>query len=112
MATYRLFPITTAVPDEGALTPSPLRVTPNPVVAGAAVSLRFTLPRAGAVRLEIFDVSGRLLATPLDAVQDAGEHLVLWTGRDGLGQRVAPGVYFARVAGPGLARTEKIVVIR
>lgn len=112
MATYRLFPITTAVPDEGALTPSPLRVTPNPVLAGAAVSLRFTLPRAGAVRLEIFDVSGRLLATPLDAVQDAGEHLAHWTGRDGLGQRVAPGVYFARVAGPGLARTEKIVVIR
>lgn len=115
MATYRLFPIVSGAPDGGdgaVAAPGALRVTPNPVAPGAAVTLRFTLPRAGAARVQVFDVNGRLRATPFEGPLEAGERRAEWNGRDDLGHAVAPGVYFARLTAPGLVRTEKFVVVR
>ncbi|HEX7878520.1 MAG TPA: immunoglobulin domain-containing protein [Candidatus Eisenbacteria bacterium] len=76
--------------------------------AGSAARLAWTLPIAMSVRLDIFDVQGRRLATLAEGPHEAGRHESDWQGTpDG---RVPPGIYFARLSGSGAIVTTKVVV--
>jgi len=61
---------------------------------GGAI-LRFALAEGADVRLQVFDVSGRLLTTLVDGYRPAGEHEVAWDGSTSTGP-MPSGVYFAR----------------
>ena len=50
-----------------------------------ATTLRFGLHRPGDVRLEIFDVEGRLVSRLVDTYMPAGEHRARWTGHNDQG---------------------------
>ena len=65
---------------------------------GGAI-LRFALADGADVRLQLFDVSGRLLTTLVDGYRSAGEHEVAWDGGSSHGP-MPSGVYFARVQTP------------
>lgn len=72
----------------------PHRIEPNPSSADAAIV--FTLPQAGAVDVDIFDVQGRVVATlARRKALEAGEHRLLWQPEDG--RPVSPGQYFVRL---------------
>ena len=83
---------------------------PNP--ARAAVTLRFALPKAGPVRLTLMDLSGRTVETLVNASLDAGAHQVAWTAVGLSGERLAAGVYFARLQAAGFTRTTRLVLMR
>jgi len=65
---------------------------------GGAI-LRFTLADDEGVRLDVFDVAGRKLATLVDGVERAGLHEIAWDGANTAGGEHA-GVYFARMITP------------
>ncbi len=69
---------------------------PNPF--NPVTNIAFTVP-AGAenATLRIYDVSGRLVATLVDEPMPAGAHSVVWDGTNRDGERLASGVYFARL---------------
>ena len=69
-------------------------VAPNPV--SGEIVLRYTLPAAGRVRLAVYDVAGRFIASPVDALEVEGRHVVRWDGRDARGSAMPAGTYFAR----------------
>jgi hypothetical protein len=69
-----------------------LRATPNPARAGQA--LDFTLRTAGAVRIAIHDVAGRLVRTFEPGTLPAGPHRIAWDGLGADGARLAPGIFF------------------
>src|SRR5262249_39714554 len=54
--------------------------SPNPAPRGA--SFRLALPRAGSVRLALYDPLGRRVRTLLDASTPAGETSLRWDGAD------------------------------
>ena len=84
---------------------------PNPF--NPSTTIRYELANAGGrVRLQIFDVSGRLVKTLVDEVQGAGENSVRWEGRDDSGRRVATGAYFYRLTSPGFTQTRKMVMLK
>jgi hypothetical protein len=83
---------------------------PNPF--GQATTLVFSLAKPGAVRLDIVDAGGRLVAILVDAHLAACRHEFTWAGRTASGQLAPAGVYFARLAAPGNARTERVVLVR
>lgn len=83
---------------------------PNPF--GARTTLAYSLERAGAVRLSIFDAAGRRLVTLVDGVQPAGRHLVVWDGREANGREAASGVYVTRLESAGETRTRAIHLMR
>jgi hypothetical protein len=84
-------------------------VRPNPFIH--RTELDFMVPATSRVICSVYDVSGRLLGTILDATYPAGEHRVAWEGRDLAGRRMAAGVYFLRLqAGPGTS-TRKVVML-
>jgi hypothetical protein len=97
-----------AAPRRLALAPA----LPNPTTAGAV--LRFVLPagRRRGVRLELYDVHGRLVRRLVDAPLAGGMHRLGWDGRDQEGRRLAAGVYFVRLASTGEVRTTKLTVLR
>lgn len=89
------------------------RLRNNPVHSGYA-TVTFSLAQNDRVEIVLFDVAGRRVRTLAERMFKAGEHELLWDGRDDAG-RVAPrGVYFTRVryAGSGFERTSKLTILR
>ncbi len=82
---------------------------PNPTREGG--TLRFRLPAAQKVQLALFDTAGRRIARLADGVLPAGDHAIRWDRLDARGQRVAPGVYRARLEAGGTVRTLDVVLL-
>ena len=89
--------------------PEALRFWNAPNPASAGTTLHWVLPRAGAVRLRLYDVAGRQLASLVDEVQSAGHHQAVW---DVGALSRADGIYFARLSTAGESRTRVIIVRR
>jgi flagellar hook assembly protein FlgD len=75
--------------------------------------IRYSISARGRVRLKIYDVSGRLVRTLVDRVQDpvATGYEVTWDGTRNAGGRAGSGVYFYELDSPGFAATRKLVLI-
>lgn len=83
---------------------------PNPF--NPATTIRFALPRGAAVRLGIYGLDGRLVATLVDGHRTAGVHEIVWRGTDGAGRGVASGTYFCRLQADGITEVRKMVLTR
>ncbi|MGD9402047.1 MAG: FlgD immunoglobulin-like domain containing protein, partial [bacterium] len=81
---------------------------PNP--SPGATTIAFAVPsNEAAVRIEIFDVMGRLTTTLVDETFDPGVHTVGWDGEDNRGRVVAPGLYFVRMQASGFSGVTKVI---
>jgi hypothetical protein len=88
-------------PDRFALLPN----FPNPVVGHT--TLRYTLPDDEHVRLTVYDLLGRQIATLVEERQRAGRYEIAFDAG-----RLPSGMYFARLMGEGRVQTQRIVVVR
>lgn len=110
VVTLRAFPSSTT--DATEVLPTALAflpARPNPI--GEGTTLRFELPRAQRVSLQIFDLSGRRVAGLAEGLREAGRHDVRWNATDDHGVRVGAGLYFARFSTPGLERSQRLIVL-
>jgi hypothetical protein len=88
-----------------------LAAFPNPAALGTR--LRFSVPRPGAARLEIFDSAGRRVRQLLDDPDGSGAGRVAWwNGRDDRGTALPSGAYFARLSWDGGSRTTRVTLVR
>ncbi len=87
----------TAAPDQAsALRFRVLDNTPNPF--STMTSIRFELPAATEVDIDLFDVTGRHVRSLAQGTRYlSGIHAVPWDGRSADGRRAAAGVYYYRV---------------
>ena len=90
---------------------------PNPFHAGSeAVLLSYVLGQDASVKVSIYTLLGDLvreLSLPSGGVGGAsGLNEVRWDGRNGKGEVVRPGVYVARIEGPGVSEQVKVGVLR
>ncbi len=83
---------------------------PNPF--NPNTTIRFGLLEAGSVELIIFDILGQKIRTLVRDHYPAGDHLVIWDGRNDLGRPVASGVYFYRLVNPGFKQVRKMMLIK
>jgi flagellar hook assembly protein FlgD len=72
-----------------------LFVRPNPMNPKADIV--FTLSQSGAVRVGIYDLRGRLVATIQNGNLSAGQHSIPWEGSTASGNHAASGLYFVKV---------------
>jgi flagellar hook assembly protein FlgD len=49
------------------------------------------------VTLEIYNIKGQLVKTLVNEVLPAGEHSIIWDGRDSSGNRVSSGIYLYKL---------------
>ena len=83
---------------------------PNPFNPHTMV--RYALPEAQQVRLEIYDLLGQKVRTLVDGAQPPGSYRLVWDGRNDRGLAVASGVYFYRLKTPQFRHTRKMLLLR
>jgi len=90
--------------------PGFLSAGPNP--STGPVAIRYDLPSAASVVMEIFDPSGTLVRRFMQGSQPSGSHVVQWDGDDQAGRAVASGVYMTRVVVDGRVMQGRVVLTR
>jgi hypothetical protein len=83
---------------------------PNPF--NPVVRLHYTTARAGRVRLNVHDVTGRRVIRLVDESQGRGPHEATWDGRDARGSRVSSGIYFVSMRAGDSVQTVKVILAR
>jgi Zn-dependent metalloprotease len=68
---------------------------PNPF--NPETHIRYSLPTTSDIQVTIYDLHGRVVSQLVSGTWAAGEHVILWDGKDGAGKRVSSGVYFYKL---------------
>lgn len=106
-----------AVEDEGMLypvEPGGYLLEPNyPNPFNPRTTIHYALPEPVAVRLAIYDTTGRLVRLLQDDERrPAGQYRVAWDGRGNDGREVASGVYYCRMSSDGFSATKIMTLAR
>lgn len=91
---------TPAVPHHLSLSAYPNPFNPNTV-------LSFDVPASSRVQLAVYDITGRLVKTLADRVYSEGSYRVEFNGAN-----LPSGIYFARMSGKDLSKTQKLVLLK
>ena len=83
---------------------------PNPF--NPSTTIVFGVPLASRVSLRIYDASGRLVRSLLDASVPAGIQAQVWNGTDDQGRPAASGIYIAQFRSPGTSQSKKLTLVR
>jgi len=59
------------------------------------------------MRVDVFDLQGRLVSSLLDGMQESGKHEIAFDG-----SALASGTYFVRLNSTTTTRTEKILMLK
>ncbi len=97
------------LPSQGA-TGFDLASEPNPFSDNTR--LTFSVSRQQSAKLQVLDVTGRVVRTLVDGPVAAGSSDVRWDGRDASGTHVAGGVYFFRLTTAEGQKTVKSTYLR
>jgi hypothetical protein len=108
-------PLVVGVDTDGSTTPVAFtrlfQNSPNPF--NPQTTVRYQLHDKALVKLQIFDVSGKLVRTLVDDVQELGQYSITWDGSAENGREVSSGVYWARMSTSlGFTSATKMVVLK
>ncbi|MBN1480665.1 T9SS type A sorting domain-containing protein [candidate division KSB1 bacterium] len=81
---------------------------PNPF--NPATTIVYRVQDRDRVRLQIFDLSGRIVNTLVDDDQEPGEYTIVWNGVDVDGIRTASGLYFCKLVVGDISVTKKMIL--
>ncbi|MBD3234790.1 MAG: T9SS type A sorting domain-containing protein [candidate division Zixibacteria bacterium] len=84
-----------------------LRIGNDPNPFNPTTSIEFILPAQANVKLEIYDIMGRMVATLADGAYGAGEHSVVWDASD-----YSSGVYFYRLEAGDEVVTKRMTLLK
>jgi hypothetical protein len=83
---------------------------PNPF--NPETVIKFSLPEDSKVTLRIYNVLGQVVNTLVDQALPAGNHSVIWDGKNEQGTDVASGVYFYRLKATSYESIMKMTLLR
>jgi hypothetical protein len=85
-----------------------LSIPRNPT--GPSAGIEYTMPALGHLRVDVFDVRGRVVRTLVDRIVGARTGTVTWDGRNEADAPVSSGIYFIRASALGQVATTKILL--
>ncbi len=83
---------------------------PNPF--NPTTTLSFTLAEFGPASLTIYNAKGQLVRQLADSAYTAGQHYLLWDGRDTMGRPVSSGLYFYRLQTKDFSQSHKMILMK
>ncbi len=83
---------------------------PNPF--NPRTVIRFALPEASPVSIDIYNIAGQKVAQISDDYFKAGYHAISWDGTDDAGNPLATGVYFYRIKAGDFTETRKMALLK
>ncbi len=88
-------------------------IYPNPCSCSASIPFYVGGLSAIDVRIEVYDMHGRVISVVTDVPMNPGNHVVSWDCRDGAGTLVPSGIYFCRgVTNTGNSDSARLVILR
>ena len=92
---------------------SPVRLGPNiPNPFNPETRIRFFLAAQMPVKLAVYDLSGRLVTVLAAGAYAAGEHWVVWRGRDEREREAPSGIYVYRLEAGGTSASGKMLLLK
>jgi hypothetical protein len=83
---------------------------PNPF--NPETDIRYGLPEAGHVRLDVYNILGQRIVTLVNEKQEAGYKSVTWNGRDERGTHLSSGIYFYALRVGHFSETRKMILTK
>jgi len=83
---------------------------PNPF--NPQTEIKFSLPQNSKVKLEIFNVLRQKVKTLIDQDMPAGNHIVVWDGKNDCGEEVASGIYFYWIKAGSFTKSAKMSLLK
>ncbi len=83
---------------------------PNPF--NPETTIAYSLPTTGITTLKIYNLKGQVVRTLVNDVREAGQHSVVWNGKDDKGNRVGSGMYFYRLTSDQKTITRKMLLAK
>lgn len=83
---------------------------PNPF--NPTTTIGFSLPTAGKVRLDIYNILGQKVRTLIETEKPAGMHQVIWNGTDDHGVSVASGIYLYKIEATSFREVKRMVFLK
>jgi hypothetical protein len=77
-----------------------------------STTIRFSIANGGYGKLDVFDISGKLVKTLVNGNVNAGNHSVTWNRTDNNNEKVSGGVYFYKLTVGNETVTRKIVAVK
>ena len=84
---------------------------PNPF--NPSTTINFTVPtNLSDVKINVFDINGKLINTLVDASFTSGTYSVVWNGDDANGNKVSAGIYMYNLTSNETSITNKMILIK
>jgi hypothetical protein len=83
---------------------------PNPF--NPTTNIEFAIPQRQSVKLEVYDILGRLVTTLANSDMPAGTYKVIWNGKDSNGLSVATGLYLYRLQAGSFTSVKKMLMLK
>jgi hypothetical protein len=83
---------------------------PNPFNPSTTIS--FSIPNDSEIELNIYNIKGQKVKQLVSDQFSAGEHSVIWNGKDNNGKQVDSGVYFYRLQTPSESYVKKCMLLK
>jgi len=83
---------------------------PNPF--NPSTTIEFSLERASRVRLQVFNILGRVVVNLHEGMLAAGPHAIVWDGRDESGESVSTGIYLYRLEAADYTQSKKMMLLK
>ncbi len=80
---------------------------PNPF--NPTTTIRYALEASSEVTLKVYNTLGQEVITLVSAQRNAGQHSVVWDGRNAQGEHVASGIYIYRLVAGDYVQTRKLM---
>lgn len=78
---------------------------PNPF--NPVTNISYSLPKAGYVKISVFDISGREIQTVVNEFKNAGTHIVSFNASD-----LSSGLYFYKMTAAGYSETKSMILLK
>ncbi len=84
--------------------------SPNPFISTTSIS--FELTETSNTTIEIFDLSGRKIATLVNSVLSSGNHSIEWNGHTSNNEEASAGLYLCRIISGNTVETSGLCLLR
>ncbi|HEX9933966.1 MAG TPA: hypothetical protein VGB38_02115, partial [bacterium] len=100
-------------PVSNSATPAAFSVSQNfPNPFNAETVIRYGIPAPDRVTVEVCDIHGNRIAVLEDAFKNAGNHAVIWEGKDCRGQAAASGIVLCRIRAGEYQKTIRMLLLK
>jgi hypothetical protein len=83
---------------------------PNPF--NPVTKIAYHVPHESEVTIRVYDATGRIVTTLVDAVVQPGRHEATWNGQNDRGEAAGSGVYFCAMEAPDFRERRKLTLLK